>query len=614
MKRVVALPLLLFFGFALFGLGCGAQAPQKVAVEEKRAVEPTPASQPAPPAAAGERKEPAGAVPRVPPGAVAVVNGERITVAEFRENLSQMGAGSSHTAIDGRAALDRLIDTLLLEQEAEKAGYRKDPALRRRIEIFERLLLGDLYLQTLRREVIQSQPVTEEEILKRSSFGRLLYDVDAILVESIEDAVPVYNRLKAGESFEELARELSVGLTAALGGKVGPHPADHFLRMYGVDIEGLGLKPGQVSNPLATKIGYVILRFNGNVNSELTRQFEDIVTAIQETKGQPKFQEQFQKIVDALPAVFNAEHLKNGTLVVTAFKGRSAPLPPHVYARLGNYDVTRATIEEVGGPTLFTPKYAPFVMTVVEKLLYEEYFAQEAEKSHPELKNSPEYRQRLEREERIAMRKKLVTDRIGSRLKAERPEIEEFYRQNVRNYLHGRQWELRHFLFTDQKTAEQFAAALAAGQDLEALARELSRDDLREKGGYLGIVEEGQLTKRFDQAIRTLTEGVMTPPIRDDAGFHIFMAIKVIPAQNRGLAEVEGEIRETVLNQKLARDLKLFTGALRHTASILVDLDLVAAIEKEFASPHGKGQGMKTRGSKPPGHPDMGKGRPAGHP
>ena len=51
MPRVAALPLLLFFGFALAGPGCGAQAPQKVAVEEKRAAEPSPPPLPAPPAA-----------------------------------------------------------------------------------------------------------------------------------------------------------------------------------------------------------------------------------------------------------------------------------------------------------------------------------------------------------------------------------------------------------------------------------------------------------------------------------------------------------------------------------------------------------------------------------
>ena len=75
--------------------------------------------------------------------------------------------------------------------------------------------------------------------------------------------------------------------------------------------------------------------------------------------------------------------------------------------------------------------------------------------------------------------------------------------------------------------AEQALARLRAGENFEAVARELSQDGNREAGGVIGLRPAERLPDAFVAAVQTLKDGeVATSLLRTGAGFHVLKLIE----------------------------------------------------------------------------------------
>lgn len=74
--------------------------------------------------------------------------------------------------------------------------------------------------------------------------------------------------------------------------------------------------------------------------------------------------------------------------------------------------------------------------------------------------------------------------------------------------------------------AEQALARVKAGEDFAAVARELSDDASRDKGGELGMRPTSRLPDLFVEAVRNLSRGELAPaPVRSGAGFHVLKLV-----------------------------------------------------------------------------------------
>lgn len=87
-----------------------------------------------------------------------------------------------------------------------------------------------------------------------------------------------------------------------------------------------------------------------------------------------------------------------------------------------------------------------------------------------------------------------------------------------------------------QRRAEQVLERLRAGASFETLAREISDDSGRERGGEIGPRAISRLPDLFVEATRALPVGGVTPaPIRSGAGFHV---LKVLARETDAGAKV----------------------------------------------------------------------------
>jgi peptidyl-prolyl cis-trans isomerase C len=118
--------------------------------------------------------------------------------------------------------------------------------------------------------------------------------------------------------------------------------------------------------------------------------------------------------------------------------------------------------------------------------------------------------------------------------------------------------------------AEQVLGQIKSGAPFEEMARKYSTDKTRESGGDMGFVHRGSLTDEFEQALRDVKEGGVTPVIQTLYGFHIVRVASIRPPQRKALADVAVGIRKDLTTQHCAETETAWTARLRASAAIVL--------------------------------------------
>ncbi len=203
---------------------------------------------------------------------LAQVEDKRISVSD----LKQLAAQTYEPEEVSRLSVDEqseLLDWLVMRQlcllEAEKTGLADDPAVRKTMAESEDLLLATRYT------VLTQNKVTLEDARRyyQDHLGEFKGTDQVwlrhIVVAAQDDARSVKTKLNSGARFEEVAKAVSIDKsTAERGGDLGWVRKG---RLY-PEVEKLAfqLQPKQVSEPIRTPEGYVIVkmeeRLAGTVN------------------------------------------------------------------------------------------------------------------------------------------------------------------------------------------------------------------------------------------------------------------------------------------------------------------------------------------------------------
>ncbi|OPY84785.1 MAG: Chaperone SurA precursor [Syntrophus sp. PtaU1.Bin208] len=275
---------------------------------------------------------------------VAYVNNDIITLVEFNtafkpyvkkiEDSIQMADRDRVMAETKRTLLNRMIDTLLIEQEAKKSGITvtdeevmssiRTMLTNKKItlEAFQKVLVSEgatfddykkgvkesmVRNRLLRREVRSKIYVSDEEIGEYYRLHREDYEGnEAVKLKQIllpfpnnmdsnaraklqAEATEILKRLKAGESFDALAAQSSRGPAASSGGDLGY--VEKGTMLPEVEKAAFSLNRNSISEVIESPVGFHIIlvvdrRGEGNKPMETVR--EEIKAKIEDEKLEKK--------------------------------------------------------------------------------------------------------------------------------------------------------------------------------------------------------------------------------------------------------------------------------------------------------------------------------------
>ena len=187
---------------------------------------------------------------------------------------------------------------------------------------------------------------------------------------------------------------------------------------------------------------------------------------------------------------------------------------------------------------------------VRDKVVMDEIFAQEAEKRG--LAATPEYKQQMEQARQAVLTQALLSDYVKTHAVTDaeiQAEYDKFKAQSA-----GTEYRARHILVETEDEAKALIAQIKGGASFEDLAKKNSKDPgSGANGGDLDFAAPSSYVPEFSQAMIKLKKGEMTQePVKSQFGYHILRLDDTREAQFPPLADVKGQLKQRMEQQKLA--------------------------------------------------------------
>ena len=192
---------------------------------------------------------------------VATVDGKPIFLSEIigmAQRLPEQYRKMSLEAVYP-SLLTRAIDSKLVTLEGRRAGFSKDPDVKKRLLDVEDQIISEIFLtKTIGSQVTEEalQKIYSETKSEMASGDQI--KARHILLDNEEKAVEIIKKLQAGGEFAKLASEYSTGPSAASGGDLGWFGEGQMVPEFSK--AAFALNPGDiVTKPVKTQFGWHII-------------------------------------------------------------------------------------------------------------------------------------------------------------------------------------------------------------------------------------------------------------------------------------------------------------------------------------------------------------------
>ena len=128
---------------------------------------------------------------------------------------------------------------------------------------------------------------------------------------------------------------------------------------------------------------------------------------------------------------------------------------------------------------------------------------------------------------------------------------------------------IRHIVVANEKEAADFLISIKAGADFAKLASQVSLDNgTKDRGGDAGFLPHGMLLPELEKAISGLKPGQVAGPVKTPLGYHLLKVEEVRSAAPAVFENVKGELRASLLADKVSKAWPDFLRELRAKAKI----------------------------------------------
>ncbi len=167
-------------------------------------------------------------------------------------------------------------------------------------------------------------------------------------------------------------------------------------------------------------------------------------------------------------------------------------------------------------------------------------------------------RLQLENERRALLAGAAIQTLVSEALTEEA--IRTAYEERFANAAPETEYNAAHILVATEEEALELIEALEGGADFAELARERSTGPSGPNGGALGWFGTGMMVKPFEDAVRALEPGQISPPVQTQFGWHVIRLNETRLKDAPPLEEVRGEIIDELQADILRRLLDDLTG------------------------------------------------------
>lgn len=511
---------------------------------------------------------------------LAVVNDEPITIEELKKTMGTIHEGMAEGKTAPKAnfpvLLKRLVNSLLIIQEARSMELDKQEEIKSSIDDYSKKLLRELLLKEQVKGVTADSKEVEKYYRERTTEWRL----KSLIVDTLEDAKKTEAALKSGKKFDDLFDKAIKDGTGKEGGK-----SDIFLNRDVIAPPMLvalaKMKVGEISKMTPLEKGYLFYRVeekrspDNEAVKELVRQELDAKARVAALEA---FQESLikkyvtkKKLLDTLD--FESKKVKFETLlkdkrVVAEIKGEK----PVTVADLADaiaqkfyHGVERAA----EGRKINKEK-----KTILNELLGNIVFDKEARVR--KIDESDEYRTKVRSYSNSLLFGTFVTKVIRSEISVTREELMAYYKVHAGEYTSAESYKLDAIAFDTPQKAEEAVEKLRKGADFKWYkANADGRVNIGKAfdGLFTGdAIAKPNLPEPLQLALTGSASGDFRVFVSGSQGYAVSV-VEFAPARVLTYEEVEDVIKEAVFYEKLNKGVETWGDKLKSTSDVKIYAD-----------------------------------------
>jgi parvulin-like peptidyl-prolyl isomerase len=531
---------------------------------------------------------------------VAKVDNRKITLGELENRFFAQMKMAASAGIDIPKQEDILEDMIkreVLIVSAYKQGLDKDQKIDSLLKQREKsLLMEELYTV----EILSRSKPTDSEL--KSFYDRLKEKIRArhILVKTKSEADSIYNKLKKGANFEELAKQKSIDkFSAVQGGDLGFFTWGNMVEPF--QKTAFDLKKGEISRPVKTQFGWHIIKLEEREKAEppdfksnqatYTQQLErikqtDLITRyFEELKKRENFK------VDSL--TFHILLAKASQLDSATGERRVAGeisidifTPQERQAVLAKYREGQISLEDFASKfNLLPPNLRIYGFTDregLEELTFQMLLPDLlVEAAHLRgIDKSKSYKKKILDLKEAQMASNLVDEFILDTVKIAPEEVEKYYQEHKTLYVIPSQVHIQEVLLGSKQEADEVLKKIKSGADFSKVAQEKTlRTYSKAKGGDLGYIEESQFPELFRAGLK-LKKGETGGPIYSQdpmlgEGYSVIKLVDKKEGRQMSLAETKEDVERRALWEKKNRVLDNWVKKARENMKIEIHKELL---------------------------------------
>ncbi len=514
------------------------------------------------------------------PKTVALVNGEPVTLADL-ESAFALRSGVTGGAKAGRKDIfelvQRLINVRLAVQEARKIGLDQLPEIRQIVDAYART--------TLREQLMEKQvgkvTVPEIEVERRYKEATKEWKLVSVMFKKEDDAEKMVERLKAGEEFADLARNL-VAEGTAKGGDQG-----QYVKVAETNPEVAAvvskMAPGSVSPIIPIKpAGYALVKLEDIRQIDRPEVKERVRREALNDVRKEDLKHYNQTLIKRYVVVHKAvldhlnfeakepgfEKLMKDGRVLAEIKGEKSITVADLADQLRHQ--LYHGVEQAAESKQLNEK----MRSAFDEMLSKRVFRKEALRLG--LDKTVAYTSKVKEYENGVVFESFVQKAVAPDVKLTEEDARKYYREHIGDYTTPEMMRISGIAFKKRADAEGAVENLRKGTDFRWLVENAEGQAEKNSKGLLMFDGNLVTTPDLPEGVRKVISGCKPGDLRVYAspeGYFYALSIQdVIPPKPMSYEETKGEISQKMFGERLKQAMDGYIAKLRAAADIKIFL------------------------------------------